>query len=297
MHQNIHQTPAPMIPVPQQLTISPAERHHMYDQSLLHNQQQQQQFSPMNTRRQRTSADAPIHTSIPPTIPIPSPEKKTRSRSKKPSVDSQPNEIQQQIPSNINPPITNLPTEIINRAPVQQTINNEQFLTNSSTNVNNGNNIEVNPLVSKSNDEEQKYIEKIREERGDSRSPSVGSSSAKSESVIKEIPLSGERHRLSRSKSPKSRWHHSPSPQQQTHQSATIEEEPNSVITTTNGDNKYVLQNYIFNKKKILMNLFFSTPNEQIEKSSTVTLFPEEIGDLAGDEKKQVKTFFINILK
>jgi hypothetical protein len=241
MQQNVHQSPAPMIPVPQQLTISPAEKHHMYDPSLLHNQQQQQQFSPINTRRQRTSVDTPTITSVSPIVPIPSPEKKPRSRSKKLSTDSQPNEFQQAIPSNINPPITDLPPQIINSTPVQQTINNEQLMINSSANVNNGNNIEANPFVSKSNEEEQTDIEKVREERTDSRSPSVGSSSVKSESVIKEIPLSGERHRLSRSKSPKSRWHHSPSPQQQqTNQSATIEEEQNSAITTTNDDNKYV---------------------------------------------------------
>jgi len=245
MHQNLHQAPAPMIPIPQQLTISSTERHHMYDQSLLHNQQQQQQYSPMNTRQQRISVDNPMNPTISPPIPIQIPEKRTRTRSKKPSVDSRSNEIQQQIPSNINPSIVNLPIEIINPTPVQQTINDEQFVINSSTNVNNGNNIEVNPFVSKSIEEEQKDIEKIREDRGgDSRSPSVGSSSAKSESVIKEIPLSGERHRLSRSKSPKSRWHHSPSPQeQQTNQSATIEEEQNSIIPTINDDKKYVLHN------------------------------------------------------
>jgi hypothetical protein len=241
MHQNLHQAPAPMIPVPQQLTISPAERLHMYDPSLLHQQQQhqQQQYSPMHTRQQRTSLDAPMNTSISPTVPIPSPEKKTRSRSKKLSVDSQPNEIQQPMPPHIPPPVVNIPTQIMHPAPVQQTINNQQFATNSSTNINNGNDLEMNLFVSKSLEEEQKDLEKVREERGDSRSPSVGSSSAKSESVIKEIPLSGERHRLSRSKSPKSRWHHSPSPSQ-TNQSSTIDEEQNSAITITNDDNKYV---------------------------------------------------------
>jgi len=266
MHQNLHQSPAPMIPVPQQLTISPSERHHMYDQSLLHNQQHQPQYSPMNTRQQRINIDHPMNTSISPTIPIPTPEKKTRSRSKKPSIDSRPPEIQQQIPTNINPPIINLPPEIIDLTPVQQPINNEQFVINSSTNVNNGNNIEVNPFVSKSIEEEQKYIENIRDNRGDSRSPSIGSSSAKSESVIKEIPLSGERHRLSRSKSPKSRWHHSPSPQQQTNQSSTIEEEQSSVTPTTSDD------------------------NNTTDKSSTVTLFAEEMGDLGGNEKKEETT-------
>lgn len=273
MHQNLHQPPAPMIPIPQQLTISPSERHHMYDPSLLHTQQlqQQQQYSPMNTRQQRISVDNPMNASISPTLPIQTPEKKTRTRSKKPSIDSRPIEIQQEQPSpppqqqqqqqispNIVPPIINLPNEIINPTPVQQqTINNEQFIIDPSTNVNNGNNIEMNSFVSKSIEEEQKDIEKFREDRGDSRSPSVGSSSAKSESVIKEIPLSGERHRLSRSKSPKSRWHHSPSPSHPlNNQSATIEEEQNSAIPTTNDDNMYVLHSFE-EKKTNLINYVF----------------------------------------
>jgi hypothetical protein len=247
MHQNLHQPPAPMIPVPQQLTISPAERHHMYDQSLLHNQQQQQQqqqYLPMNTRQQRISVDHPMNTQISPPVPIPTPEKKTRARSKKPSIDSPPVIIPQQIATNINPPLVNLPHQIINPTSIPQTIHDEQFVSNASTNINNGNNFEVNPFVSKSIEEEQKDIEKLRPDRGDSRSPSVGSSSAKSESVIKEIPLSGDRHRLSRSKSPKSRWHHSPSPQeqqqQQTNQSTTIGGVQNSALPSTNNDHKYV---------------------------------------------------------
>jgi hypothetical protein len=238
----MHQSPTPMIPVPQQLTISPSERQHLYDQSLLQNQQQQ--YIPMNTRQGRISVDTPMNTLISPTVPLPSPEKRSRSRSKR-SVDSLVNEIpeqhQQEILLNINSFIENLPTEIINSTPIQQQqlINNEQTVIKSTTTNNNiGNNVEMNPFVSKSNDEEQKDIEKEREDRGDSRSPSVGSSSAKSESVIKEIPLSGERHRLSRSKSPKSRWHHSPSPQQPPNQSATIEGEQNSAGINTNDDNK-----------------------------------------------------------
>jgi hypothetical protein len=276
MHQNLHQSPAPMIPVPQQLTISPSERHHMYDQSLLHNQQQQQQqqYLPMNTRQQRISVDHPMNTQISPPIPIPTPEKKTRTRSKKLSTDSPPVVMQQQqTPTNTNPPLVNLPQQIINPTSIPQTIHNEQFVSYPSTNINNGNNFEVNPFVSKSIEEEQKDIEKLRPDRGDSRSPSVGSSSAKSESVIKEIPLSGDRHRLSRSKSPKSRWHHSPSPQeqqQQTNQSITIEGVQNSALPSTNNDHNLT--------------------NEQIDKSSTVTLFAEEMGDLGADEKKQDTT-------
>ena len=249
MHQNLHQAPAPMVPVPQQLNIAPSERHHMYDPSLLHHQQQQQQqqlhqqYSPMNTRQQRISTEQPMNTQISPPIPQPTPEKKTRTRSKKPSTDTPPVEVlPQQMLTNVNPPIVNLPPEIINPTPVQQTMINEQFVSNTSTNINNGDNNEVNSFVSKSIEEEQNDIEKLRPDRGDSRSPSVGSSSAKSESVIKEIPLSGERHRLSRSKSPKSRWHHSPSPHDQplTNQSVTIGEEQNSAAPTTDDKSKYV---------------------------------------------------------
>jgi hypothetical protein len=53
----------------------------------------------------------------------------------------------------------------------------------------------------------------------------------------------------------------------------------------------------MFNKvlfliKKTLIIFFFSTTNEQIDKSSTVTLFAEEMGDLGSDEKKQVRRLF-----
>ncbi len=97
------------------------------------------------------------------------PEKRTRTRSKKLSVDSQINEI-----------------------PNSTAINNEQIV------LDNSNNIEVNSFVSKSNEEEkQKNIEQIGEEIHLS---SIGSSSsAKSESVVKEIPLSDEQQRLNQS--------------------------------------------------------------------------------------------------
>ncbi|CAF4076901.1 unnamed protein product [Rotaria sp. Silwood2] len=272
IQQNIHQSPAPMIPVPQQLTLSPSERSQIDDESLLHNQEQEEELSPMNTREKRTSVDTPVDTSMSTTIPLSTPEKRSRTRSKKTSVDSQQNEIQQPTSS-----MENLSTEIINTTPIEPTIINEPIVTNTSTTDNNGNNIEVNPIVSKSNEEEQKDRDNIGEEREDSRSPSVGSSSAKSESVIKEIPLSGERHRLSRSKSPKSRWHHSPSPQQQTNQSTTIEEEPNSVVTPTNDDNNNIT-------------------NEQVEKSSSVlTSITEEENNLGGTEKTQDNSSEIKI--
>ncbi|CAM4797453.1 unnamed protein product [Rotaria magnacalcarata] len=335
MQQNIHQAPTPMIPVPQQLTISSSERSQMHDQSILHDQQKEQEISYMQTRQKRTSADNSIDTFMSSsTIPQTTPERRTRTRSKKVSVDSQQIEIPQQLSPVENvppevppvenvppevppvenvppevppveiipievppvetipievppvetipievppmetipievPPMETIPTEVIHPTPIQPTINNEQVVNNSSsTNDNIGNNIEVNPIVSKNSEEENKDRENIREEREDSRSSSVGSSSAKSESVIKEIPLSGERHRLSRSKSPKSRWHHSPSPQEQMHQPATIEEELSSVITPTNDDN--------------------NTTNEHDEKSSiAVPTITEESNNLIANETNQ----------
>lgn len=273
MQQTLHQSPAPMIPVPQQLTISPSEPRQMYNQSLLHNQQQQQQqfYPPMNTLEQhQMNLNNP---SISPTIPAEIPAKRTRTRSKKTSVDSQPTEIEQPMATIVpQTSITNLPTEILNSIPdVQLTNTNEQFIDTPSANINNKNNIEENSFVSKSIEEEQKDIEPLRHDRGESRSSSVGSSSTKSESVIKEIPLSGDRHRLSRSKSPKSRWHHSPSPQQppqtqQETQPLPIDTQVNSGVPNNNDEKP--------------------STNEQIEKSSTVTLFAEESGDLGGDVKK-----------
>jgi len=84
---------------------------------------------------------------------------KPRTRSKKPSIDSQTNEIPQ--------------------------ANNEQIVLDTS------NNVERNSFVSKSNEEEQKSIEKLGE---DIHLPSIGSSSssAKLESLIKETPSSDE---------------------------------------------------------------------------------------------------------
>jgi hypothetical protein len=273
-HQNVHQSPTPMIPVPQQLTISPSERNAMYDPSLL--QTGSQHTTPMNTRRGRASVDAQYNMTSSPVVSQASPEKRTRSRTKKASVDSQSNDLQEQpaapqqqpaqqqeelhyeqehydeqsaqlgqeqpLISMLMPCVEDhRPSQIIDGTIAQQTMNDEEITSNASTN---DGQIEVNPFVSKSNHEEdQKDIEKEREERGDSRSPSVGSSSAKSESVIKEIPLSGERHRLSRSKSPKSRWHHSPSPQdqeqqQQQQQQQQLHEEEKSQSTTVDDDNR-----------------------------------------------------------
>lgn len=83
---------------------------------------------------------------------------KPRTRSKKPSIDSRTNEIPQ--------------------------ANNEQIVLDTS------NNVERNSFVSKSNEEEQKSIEKLGE---DIHLPSIGSSSsAKLESLIKETPSSDE---------------------------------------------------------------------------------------------------------
>ena len=157
------------------------------------------QISPMTTRQSRTSVDAPQTT----------PAKKTRSRSKNASVDAHPVE-----------PAASVPIE---------TPSNDQIHLNETPTISSSNTIELESFVSKKSDDEDQQRERDdvqTEERRDSRSPSVGSSSAKSESVVKEIPLSGDRHRLSRSKSPKSRWHHSPSPQDQQTNPSTIVEEP-----------------------------------------------------------------------
>lgn len=266
MQQTLHQSPAPMIPVPQQLTISPSESRQMYNPSLLHNQQQQQQqlYSPMTTPEQQQRVNL-NNSSISPTVPVHVPEKRTRTRSKKTSVDSQPGEIEQ-------PMIPIVPQIPIPTPTIQVSNTNEQIIENSSANIMNKNNVEENSFVSKSIEEEQKDIETLRHDRGESRSSSVGSSSTKSESVIKEIPLSGDRHRLSRSKSPKSRWHHSPSPQQpqtqtqQDNQTLPNDEQTNSAVSNNNNE--------------------ISSTNEQIDKSSTVTLFAEESGDLGDNEKK-----------
>lgn len=45
------------------------------------------------------------------------------------------------------------------------------------------------------------------EEKVDDVNSSRGASTERSESAIKEIPMSGDRNRFSRSKSPKARWH------------------------------------------------------------------------------------------
>ncbi len=114
------------------------------------------------------------------------PEKKIRTRSKKLSVDSRTNEI-----------ISN-----------STSINNEQIILDTS------NNVEVNSFVSKSNEEEEKNI------GGEIHLSSVGSSNhAKTESIVKEIPLSADE-------------------QQRFNQSETINEKQNSAIHITNDDIK-----------------------------------------------------------
>lgn len=110
-----------------------------------------------------------------------SPSNKTRTRSKKLSVDSRTN-------------------------------NNEEIVLDDSDN------IEVNLFVSKSKEEDKKNIENIG---GDINLPSIGSiNNAKSESIVKEIPLSDEQQRLN--------------------QSETINNEQDSAIEISNDDNKLV---------------------------------------------------------
>lgn len=206
-----------------------------------------QQSTPMKTRQTRSSHDASLNTSASSVVATPSPEKRTRTRGKKPSIDSQPivQEPTEQVevqPKPIPKPVEEVqPEQPIVPPIVQEEPAQENTIVDAPSNINDENNLEVNSFVSKSNEDDQKDLGEERGERGESRSPSVGSSSAKSESVIKEIPLSGDRHRLSRSKSPKSRWHHSPSPREpehQTNQVTTIEEENGSASKTNDGDEK-----------------------------------------------------------
>ncbi len=78
------------------------------------------------------------------------------------------------------------------------------------------NNVEVNSFVSKSNEEKEKNLEKIG---GEIHLISVGSTdNAKSESIVKEIPLSDEQQRLN--------------------QPETINEKQNSAINISNDDIK-----------------------------------------------------------
>jgi hypothetical protein len=158
-----------MIPIPQQLPISPFER--------------QQNISSMNIPQVNAT-----------------PEKITRASSKKSSVDSR-------------------PIEMPNTTSIQPSINN-----NLDTSMND-NHVEVKPFVSTSIEEEKKDIERIG---GDSSSPSIGSSIAKFESIIKEIPLSDEQQRLNQSNSQ----------EQQINQSVTIDKEQKSATTPSNDDKK-----------------------------------------------------------
>ena len=70
---------------------------------------------------------------------------------------------------------------------------------------------------------------------GASKSKSPASNiSIKSESVIKEVPMSGDRNRFSRSRSPKSRWHHaSPTPDPELQVKVITEESTTTTTTQT----------------------------------------------------------------
>lgn len=123
-----------------------------------------------------------------------------------------------------NSSIDSTPHEYLNTTSDRQLINNESNVVNVSIN---GNNMEVESFVSKSTEEEeQKDIEKIG---GESYTPSVGSNSAKSESILKESPLSDEQH-LNQTNSEQQ--------QQHTNQLLTISEKLTSATPVTNNDLK-----------------------------------------------------------
>ncbi|CAF1262856.1 unnamed protein product [Rotaria magnacalcarata] len=155
-----------------------------------------QQLSPMNVANVNDTS-----------IVSSTPERQTRARSKKSSTDCSSNEY-------------------LNTTSKQQLINSEQNVLDLSIN---GNNVEVKSSVSKSIEEEKKDIEKIvGGEAGESYTPSVGSNSAKLESILKENPCPDEQQRLNETNSE----------QQQDNQSVTIAEEPKLVTHVANDDMK-----------------------------------------------------------
>ncbi|CAF3124497.1 unnamed protein product [Rotaria socialis] len=174
---------ASTIASPQKLPISSSVEHH--------------QLSPMNVANVNDTS-----------IVSSTPERQTRARNKKSSINCSSNEN-------------------LNTTSKQQLINSEQNVLDLSIN---GNNVEVKSSVSKSIEEEKKDIEKIVGEggAGESHAPSVGSNSAKLESILKENPLPDEQQRLNETKSE----------QQQDNQSVTIAKEPKPVTHVANDDMK-----------------------------------------------------------
>lgn len=94
----------------------------------------------------------------------------------------------------------------------------------------NDNNVEVKSFVSKSIEEEQRNIEKLGGEQVEESYPSsVGSISAKSESIVKETQLSDEQQRSDQSNSEQ---------QKQNNQVTKIDEESKSAAPATDCDAK-----------------------------------------------------------
>ncbi|CAF2635760.1 unnamed protein product [Rotaria sp. Silwood2] len=186
------------------------------------------------------------------------PEEKTRASSKRSSVDCSSNENS-------------------NTTSNQQIINNEQNVLDVSSN---DNNLEVKPFVSKSIEEEQKNIEKIG---GESYSPSVGSNSAKSESIIKETPLPDEQQRLNQSKSEQQ--------QQQDNQSVMIDEEKISATHAVNDDTKN--QNEVIDKSSetnLSADLKAATTEQQQTTKDEPSSINKQVKKAASQQQVQFKT-------
>lgn len=122
-------------------------------------------------------------------------------------VDETPSIIVTTVPVEITPLIVVKETTTTTVEPV---INDEIELTVNSKSVSRSNSVE-----SQSRSPTRSLSPSIEASKSKSKSPS-SNVSIKSESVIKEVPMSGDRNRFSRSRSPKSRWHASPTPDPET---------------------------------------------------------------------------------
>ena len=117
---------------------------------------------------------------------------------------------------------TSIDNSISTTTSIQEVINSVQGALDSSIN---DNKVEINSFVSKSIEEEKKDLDNLG---GESYLTSVGSNSAKSGSIIKEIPFSDEQQRLNQTKSE----------EQHDDQTVTIDEEQISASSITNDDIK-----------------------------------------------------------
>ncbi|RNA30992.1 apoptotic chromatin condensation inducer in the nucleus isoform X4 [Brachionus plicatilis] len=86
----------------------------------------------------------------------------------------------------------------------------------------------------------------IKNEEDKENTKDMESGSERSESVIKEVPLSGERNRFSRSKSPKPRWHHNASEGKKIEDTCQLNEENDA---NSLRKRKWLGEDFLVNKK------------------------------------------------